>query len=185
MRRWMMAIAVLAAMLAVTPGWGQRRMRPMPPMRMALPRRPLGSGLARLSRLPPKQQEKVLRKDPAFRRLPPDKQQQVLQRLRWFQNLPPQRQAAVLRRLRHLGELTPEQRNGLEGLYEDWRKLPPPQQRQLRRTYASLRRLPPEQQQARLSDSNFQTRFSPQQIDLLRRALALRLPDDLVGAPPR
>lgn len=187
MRCWRsIGMAVLAAALCGAPAMAQRRgFRPMRPRPFRVENhRPLGSGLDRLSRLPPKQQEKVLRKDPAFQRLSPEQQQQILHRLQWFQSLPPQRQQQVLRRLHDLGELTPEQRKGLENLFQDWRKLPVADRQTVRRAYANLRRLPPDQQQARMNDPNFQQRFTPPQLDVLRRALALQLPNDLVGAKP-
>lgn len=182
-------VALLLVAVLAAPSWAvQRRGFRAPHMfrpPAAARRRPLGAGLARLSKLPPQKQEQVLRQDQAFQRLPPEKQQQVLKRLKWFNTLPPDKQEAVLQRMRRLGEMTPEQRNGLERLFQDWKTLPPPRQQQMRQAYANLRKLPPQQQEARLNNPNFQLRHSPQEIDMLRRALALDLPNDAVGTPPQ
>ncbi|MGH9483241.1 MAG: hypothetical protein ACRD1L_14230, partial [Terriglobales bacterium] len=81
--------ASAAAQRGRRPGGGGGHYRfnpPPPPPRRAAPevrpntpaRPPLGSGLEKLSQLPPEQREQALRQDPGFQRLPPDKQQQML-----------------------------------------------------------------------------------------------------------
>lgn len=146
-------------------------------------RAPLGGGLDQLRQMPPGEQEKRLEQDPKFQSLPPKKQQQMLSRLEWFNSLPKDQQNRILTRLQHLGELTPAQRTGLEDIYRQWQGMAPDRRQAFHAAYNNLSRLTPDQQERRMSSPRFQERFSPDEQKMLRQALDLRLPPDVVGAP--
>ncbi len=69
-----------------------------------------GDWLRRYKNVPPGEQERALRSDPAFRHLPPEQQQLLRQRLQHFSGLPPQEQQRMLNRMETWEHLTPEQK---------------------------------------------------------------------------
>lgn len=147
-------------------------------------RRPLGNSLEHLHELPLDQQIRQLQKDKGFQRLPPARQQRIIDRLRWFNSLPAEKQQKVLTRMHHLGELNPDQRRGLEQLFQAWKTFPPERRQAFRRAYRQLNQMPPEQQQQALQSAPYKSQFSPQEIGLLQQAIALHLPQDVVGSRP-
>lgn len=147
-------------------------------------RPPLGVGLERLAALPPEQREQRLRSDPNFQRLPPERQQQMLRSLDKLNAMTPQQQQRLITRMRDLGRLNAEQRAGLENIFHQFQAMPPEQRRAFRTAYNNLRMLPPEQRERRMSRPEFQSRFSPEQLQSLHQALALNLPADVVGVKP-
>lgn len=143
-----------------------------------------GSGLERLNRIPPQAREDRLRQSPAFQNLPPEKQRAAIDSLRRLNALPPEQQKKIVQRLRAFSRLNPQQRDGLRDVYRDFQAMPPGDRGAFRSTYHQLRALPPDQRQQQLNSDAVQKRLSPAEISTLRKALALDLPDQLVGRQP-
>jgi|GEM_PF-5220407 len=165
-------------------GGGGRIGRIAPPASRPAARPPLGSGLEKLSQLPPDQREQALRSNPDFQKLPPERQQQVIKSLNRLNAMTPEQQQRTIERMRDLGKLNPEQRAGLESVFNQFQGMTPDRRRAFRQAYNNLRMLPPEQRDLRMSQPGFQQRFSPDEIQGLHKALDLNLPGDVIGARP-
>src|SRR6185437_9138235 len=168
----------LAVLLALPPGAGAQRGarfprgggrvgRNAPPVSRPAARPPLGTGLERLSQLPPSQ-----------------RQQQVIKSLNRLNAMTPEQQQRTIQRMRDLGKLNPDQRAGLESVFNQFQGMTPDRRRAFRQAYNNLRQLPPEQRDLRMSQPGFQQRFSPDEIQGLHKALDLNLPSDVIGARP-
>lgn len=191
-----MAALACALLLGSTQAWGQRGRRFGPPphpfrsesqprvRNQPEHRAPLGSGLEALSKLPPEQREQALRDDPNFQKLPPERQERMLNNLRRLNAMTPEQQQRVIQRLHDLGELNPRQRAGLEQIFNQFQQMPPERRQAFRAAYNNLRQLPPEQREMRMSQPQFQQRFSPDELKSLHQALDLDLPADVVGSRP-
>jgi len=107
-----------------------------------------------------------------------------MNRLRWFNALPPDRQQKVLQRLQLLGQLSPAQRSGLEAVFPVWKGLDPKRRRALLGAYRNLHAMPPEKRDKRFNNPGFQSRFAPEEIELLRNTLAIDLPDETIRPGP-
>lgn len=195
---------LLLIALAPAGAWAQRGARVRPP---AMPRFPapraevvkppetqgakaegrpaLGSGIEKLSQLPPDEREQALRNDPAFQKLPPARQKKALESLQRLNAMTPEQQQRTIQRMRDLGRLTPQQRQGLEQIFRQFQAMAPDRRRAFRAAYNNLRELSPEQREMRMSQPRFQQRFSPDEIQSLRQALSLDLPGDVVGSRPQ
>ncbi|MGH9392594.1 MAG: DUF3106 domain-containing protein [Terriglobales bacterium] len=191
-RWWLLPLLVLTALAVGAPAQrgaraprGGRHFSPPAATRvMPRPRAPLGSGLERLSQVPPAQREQQLRASPDFQKLPPERQQQLLNGLKRLNAMTPEQQQRTIERLHDLGKLNPEQRAGLEQIFVQFQTMPPDRRRAFRQAYNNLRMLPPEQRELRMAQPGFQQRFSSDERTSLHQALGLNLPPDVVGARP-
>lgn len=137
-----------------------------------------GDWLRRYRNVPPGEQERALRNDPAFRRLPPERQQQLRQRLQHFSGLPPQQQQRVLNRMETWEHLTPEQKQQARQVHGELQQLPPDRRGMVTTAVRHLSAMPPEQRDQIINSERFKGMFSPQERDIMRGAAKLPL------APP-
>jgi hypothetical protein len=148
-----------------------------------------GDWLRRYKNVPPREQERALQNDPAFRRLPPERQQQLRQRLQHFSGLPPQQQQRMLNRMETWEHLTPEQKQQARQVHGSLQQLPPERRRMVTTAVRDLSAMPPGQRERIIDSERFKGMFSPQERDIMRGASRLPLaPPDArrgeEGSPP-
>ncbi|MGE5205193.1 MAG: DUF3106 domain-containing protein [Chlamydiota bacterium] len=141
-------------------------------------RRPVhhaGDWLRKYKDLPPDQQQKALENDPQFRKLPPDRQILLQQQLRRFSSLPPERQKIILRRMETWEHLTDAQKKAAKTVFTKIRQLPPARRKLMAGAIRDLRKMDPQQREQALNSSEYHTKFSNQELDLLKGVLKLPL----------
>ena len=130
--------------------------------------------LERLRRLPPEEQEKVLRNNKRFQRLPKERKDQLLERLRRFQQLSPEQRERIEQRYENFRRLTPEQRRKAREIYrQHWRGLPEERRRAVLQEFRRLRRMSPDERKAHIARPEFESRFNPEERKLLNDLSAL------------
>jgi Protein of unknown function (DUF3106) len=153
---------------------------------MGAQRGPRGPGrgfMQRLRDLPPEEQERVLKNDRRFQRLSAEQQARIRENLqRWNALTPPERER-LRERQRVFQGLSPNQRQEARAIFQQWRDLPPPRRRELRLAFRHLRNLSPGQREHFLSSPRIQSRFSPDEIRILRD-LSRLLPEGAVSPEP-
>ncbi|HZW92017.1 MAG TPA: DUF3106 domain-containing protein [Candidatus Eremiobacteraceae bacterium] len=137
-----------------------------------------GDWLRRYKNVPPREQERALQSDPAFRRLPPERQQMLRQRLQHFSSLPPQQQQRMLNRMETWEHLTPEQKQQARQVHGALQQLPPERRRMVTTAVRDLSSMPPRQREQIIDSPRFRSMFSPQEREIMRGASRLPL------APP-
>ena len=144
-----------------------------------------GDWLRRYKDLPPDEQERELRKDPAFQRLPRQRQQILLRRLQHFSSLPPETQLQVLNRMETWEHLTPEQKAEAWRIHAQMQQFPPNRRWMIRRAIRDLRAMPPEQREQEIDSPRFRGMFSDQERAVIREVTRLPLaPPEPGEAPP-
>lgn len=144
----------------------------------------VGDWLRRYKDLPPDEQERALRNDPAFQRLPPARQQMLRERLQHFSNLPPQQQLRMLNRMETWEHLTPEQKQQARQVFGQMRQLPPDRRRMVHTAIDDLRAMPPDQREQVINSERFKGMFSDQERELMRGATRLPLAGPENGDQP-
>ncbi|MGA7295469.1 MAG: DUF3106 domain-containing protein [Terriglobales bacterium] len=134
-----------------------------------------GDWLRRYKDLPPAQQRRALENDPQFRRLPPQQQARLRKRLQHFSSLPPAQQERVLSRMETWEHLTPDQKQNARQLFQQFRQLPPDRRQVINRAIRGMRDLTPEQRDQLIDSGEYRNAFSPQELNILRRAAHLPL----------
>jgi len=134
-----------------------------------------GDWLRRYKNLPPREQERALQSDPAFRHLSPERQQMLRQRLQHFSSLPPQQQQRMLNRMETWEHLTPEQKQQARQIHDQMQQLPPERRQAVRNAVQALRSMPPEARQREIDSDAYKKQFSPQERDVLSGASKLPL----------
>jgi hypothetical protein len=124
----------------------------------------------------PREQEKALERDPAFRRLPPDNQERLRERLRDFNNRPPEQRQQMIDRMERWDRLTPQQRDRARAVFNQMRELPPDRQQAIRHTAQNLSVLPPQERERALNAPDLRSRFSAGERETLRSLLDLGAP---------
>src|SRR5271170_1343159 len=142
-----------------------------------------GDWLRRYKNLPPREQERALQSDPAFRHLSPERQQMLRQRLQHFSSLPPQQQQRMLNRMETWEHLTPEQKQEARELFGRLQQLPPDRRRMVTTAVRDLRAMPPGQREQIIDSNRFRGMFSPQERDIMRGATRLPLAPPENGRP--
>src|ERR1700677_1396030 len=139
-----------------------------------------GDWLRRYRNMSPRDQERALQSDPAFRRLPTDRQQMLRQRLQHFSSLPPQQQQRVLNRMETWEHLTPGQKQQARQLFDRMQQLPADRRNMVRTAVRDLSALPPGQREQLIDSNRFKSTFSPEERDIMRGATRLPLasPED-------
>ena len=139
---------------------------PRPVIRGQGPRN--GDWLRGTMQLPPQEQQKKLQQDQHFRQLPPQRQEQLMNRLHNFNSMPPQQRQRILNRMEMIERLKPEQQNQAHELYGQFRTLDPQRKDVMRRTLRQMRGMPPDARERMLNSPDMQSRYSPQEIQMLR-----------------
>jgi Protein of unknown function (DUF3106) len=182
--------------LALWSGWqksGPARPAAQPPRSAAPPApqnstnsyqfQPRGSGphrgdwLRKYGNLPPNEQEKQLKQEPAFQKLPPDKQNQLLDRLRNFNSQPPEKKQQILDRMETFEHMTSQQQANARNLFERYHNLPEDQRAKVSQAYRRLRGMPPDARNQAMNSEEFRNNFTDEQRELLRGMTDLNLPN--------
>ena len=142
-----------------------------------------GDWLRRYKNVPPREQERALQSDPAFRRLPPERQQMLRQRLHDFYSRPPEQQQRMLNRMETWEHLTPGQKQQARQLFGHMQQLPPERRRMVGTAIRDLRAMPPGQREQIIDSNRFKGMFSPQERDIMRGAARLPLAPPENGKP--
>ena len=146
-----------------------------PPAHVRHPVHHAGDWLRKYKDLPPDQQQKALENDPQFRKLPPDRQVLLQQQLRRFSALPPQKQKVILQRMETWEHLTEAQKKAAKTVFTKIRQLPPARRKLMAGAIRDLRKMDPQQRQQALDSSEYHSKFSGQELDLLKGVLELPL----------
>jgi hypothetical protein len=127
-----------------------------------------GDWLRDTMRLSPQEQQRKLEQDQHFRQLPAQRQEQLRNRLQKFNSMPPQQQVRVLNRMEMIEHLKPEQQKQAQALFGQFRGMNPDRKDLIRRTLHQMRGMPPEARDRMLNSPATQSRYSPQEIQMLR-----------------
>ena len=127
-----------------------------------------GEWLRNNQHLPPAEQERALRNDPAFRQLPPERQQRLVERLRDFNSRPPEQRRRILERMETFEHLPQPERQQVRNLYGQMRDLPDDRRIAVRQAARQLGGMSPAERERMLNSPQFRRRFSPQEQDLVR-----------------
>ncbi len=134
-----------------------------------------GDWLRKYKDLPPDQQQKALENDPQFRKLPPDRQILLQQQLRRFSALPPEKQKIILKRMETWEHLTEAQKKEAKTVFTKIRQLPPARRKLMAGAIRDLRKMDPQQREQALNSAEYHSKFSNQELDLLKGVLKLPL----------
>ena len=110
-----------------------------------------GDWLRNTMRLPPQEQQRKLEQDQHFRQLPPQRQEQLRNRLQNFNSMPPQ-----------------QQQRQAQALFGQFRGMDPQRKNMMRNTLREMRAMPPDARERLLNSPETQSRYSPQEIQMLR-----------------
>jgi hypothetical protein len=157
------------------PAYQAPRAQARPGQNAAAQRGHAGDWLRKYKDMPPAEQERALRSDPAFQHLGPQQQQQLRERLQHFSNLPPQQQLRMLNRMETWEHLTPAQQQQARQVFSQIKQLPPNRQRMVTTAIHDLRAMPPEQREQIINSDRFKGMFSDQERDMMRGAARLPL----------
>ncbi len=127
-----------------------------------------GDWLRNTIRLPPQEQQRRLEQDQHFRQLPERRQEQLRNRLQTFNSMPPQKQQRVLDRMEMFARLRPEQQRQAMTLFGQFRSMDPQRKEIMRGTLRQMRTMPPDARQRMLNSPETQSRYSPQELQMLR-----------------
>ena len=131
-----------------------------------------GRDLERLQSMSAEQRKKALEG------LPGARQQQIAKRLNELDNMDPAKRERLFERYKQFQQLPLETQQLIREIGRQLQELPDDRRPTVRNTLNRLRQLPEEEQLQRMSRPQFQERFSPGELDIIRRGLALG-PDTL------
>ena len=120
------------------------------------------SPAARLMLATPEQRERELQ------RFTPERQAQIRQQLAWFDSLPKAQQAIQIRRLERFATLLPTERAEVRQQMQALNQLPPRRRQAVRAALANLLNLSPQMRARRMANPAFQSRFSPEELKIVR-----------------
>jgi len=127
------------------------------------------------------QQKQSLENDPDFKKLPPQRQQELQQRLQKFNSLPPEQQQRILERIDKFNRMTPQQRAQARALLDRMRALPEERRELVRQQIHALVGMNPNQRQQFMNSEKFNEQYTPDERDMMTRALEL---NDQTAAVP-
>ena len=125
------------------------------------------ANIEKLQQLSPEQRKSALQ------RLPPQRQQQIEQRLNRLDQMDPARRERLLERYRRFQSLPPETQNQIRDVGRRLRELPEDRQQVVRGAINRLQKLSAEDRERRLDLPRFKKRFSPAELDIVRRGSGL------------
>jgi Protein of unknown function (DUF3106) len=178
------APCLLALMLAggagAFAGQGLRSSAPAPEQPPAAGRGQLLNLPARwvklLQEMTPAEQRKFLKNSIRFRKLSPERRAQIRSRLRQWNELTPEQRQTVLKRQQVWEQMTTEQRRYVrETLLPRWRNLAAGRRQVLLHKLHDLRDLDDAQRAAKLNDESFLAGLSPDERQILRDLMNLRI----------
>jgi len=127
-----------------------------------------GDWLRHTMQLPPQERQQRLEQDQHFQQLPKPRQEQLRNRLQTFNSYSPQQQQRVLNRMEMIEHLPPEQQQQAQKVFGQFRNMDPQRKAMVRGTLRQMRAMPPEARERLLTSPEIQSRYSPQEIQMLR-----------------
>jgi hypothetical protein len=109
----------------------------------------------------------VLRNDPSFHRLPPAEQQRVVRQLHQVSQLTEEQRQRRLARAAIIDRLPPQEQMRINLSARRWAELPVDRQAQMKSAFHDLRTLPLDQRPTVLNSSRYQGLFSPEERGIL------------------
>ena len=128
------------------------------------------SPAARLMLATPEQRERELQ------RFAPERQAQIRKQLAWFDSLPKAQQAIQIRRLERFATLLPTEKAIVRQQMQALNQLPPRRRQAVRTALANLLNLSPQMRARRMANPAFQSRFSPEELQIVRDLAGAWLP---------
>ena len=117
---------------------------------------------SRLFRMTPEERERVIES------LPERARENARRQLAWFDRLPREQQEMQLRRLDRFAQLSPEKRAEVMGMMVEVNHLPPPRAGAIRQALYRLQQMNDQQREKILANPEFQARFSPEELRVIR-----------------
>lgn len=150
--------------------------RPPPRKQQGQPNRahPPDTPLERWESMTPQQRQRFLNN------LPPERRQRFEERLQELQNMPRQQRERLHEQYRRFEQLPPERQQRIRNLYRRFSNQPPARQDLMRGELQQLRSMSPEERQAHFQSNDFQSKFKPNEQDILRKMTNV-LPPDMNG----
>lgn len=150
-----------------------RPTKPEKPEKSAAPKREAAKGEApkpaagpqkveQLSQLTPDQRQKALAS------LPPARRAQLEESLARYQSMTPAQRQNVAARAEKLQALPPDEQKQVRQSMQAAKQLPDDRQTAIRQELAQVRKLNPQQREARMNSSDFKSKFSPAEQDMVR-----------------
>ena len=109
----------------------------------------------------------MLRGDPNFRRLPPAEQQRVVRQLHQVNQLSDEQRQRRLARAEMIEHLPPQEQMRINLSAHRWATLPVERQMMMKRAFQDLRAVPLEQRPTVLNSERYQDVFTPEQRGIL------------------
>jgi DNA-directed RNA polymerase beta' subunit len=106
----------------------------------------------------------------------PERQAQIRKQLAWFDSLTREQQAIQIRRLERFARLLPAEKAAVQGQIQALNRLPQDRKQAVRRALTNVLNLSPEMRARRLSSPAFQSRFSPEELGIIRDLAGAWLP---------
>jgi len=128
----------------------------------------MGDWLRKHATLPPREQERDLENDPAFRSLPAQQQDRLRDRLQKFNSLPPDRRQRILQRMDAWDRMTPDQRDRARDLFQRFRSVPEDRRKAMGFALRNLRNMSPEQRRNVMASPQFRSSFSDDERNIIR-----------------
>ena len=126
-----------------------------------------GKDLERLESMSAEERRKALQG------LPEARQQQIAKRLNQLDNMDPAKRERLFERYKQFQQLPVEKQQLIREIGRQLQELPDDRRATVRNTLNRLRQLPEEEQLQRMSRPKFQERFSPGELDIIRRGVAI------------
>lgn len=120
-----------------------------------------GDIVQRLLQMTPEERESFLQK------LPPERQARIRQRLAAFESLPQAERERRLKLAQMFASLPPETQSLVRRRIREFNQLPPDRRRLVGAAFQRLRRLRRELREDRLSNPQFQARFTPEEQQII------------------
>lgn len=141
----------------------------IPPAAWAQKNAPRASApkIERLQQLSPEQRRSALQG------LPPQRQQQIEQRLNRLDQMDPVRRERLLERYRRFQALPSATQEQIRDVGRRLRELPEERRPVVRAAIQRLEQLPAEKRERRLEQPRFKERFSPAELEIIRRGAEL------------
>ena len=118
--------------------------------------------LEELNKMSPEDREKALAN------LSPERRKRIEARLERLQSLSPQQRQRLLQRLETFRQLPPERQESARRLFREFRDLSGERRRLVRLEMQSVRRLSEVERSSRMTSSEFRSRFSPAEQQMIR-----------------
>jgi hypothetical protein len=134
---------------------------------LGVPRQNPGHDLERLQSMSAEQRKQALEG------LPEGRQKQIAKRLNQLDKMDPAKRERLFDRYQQFQHLPPEKQELIREVGRQLQELPDDRRPIVRNTLNRLRQLPEEERLQRMNRPQFQERFSPGELDIIRRGIAI------------